>query len=84
MTKVQKFLDRLLKKPSPKDLRYDEVARFLKSIKCTVVKGKGSHRVFTHESYPNNPIVLVDDKKSVRKYQIDAIIELITLLGIVK
>ncbi|MCY8061615.1 type II toxin-antitoxin system HicA family toxin [Bacillus spizizenii] len=84
MTKFQKFLDRLFRKPPPRDIRYDEAARYLKTIGCKVVKGTGSHRVFTHPKFPEYPIVLVEDRKCVRRYQIDSMVHLADLLELRK
>lgn len=47
MSTTQKARDRLLKKPPPKDLRWEELVRVLRSYGFTLVEeGGGSHNYF--------------------------------------
>ncbi|ODA39985.1 hypothetical protein [Desulfosporosinus sp. BG] len=53
MSRAEKFLERIVKIPMPNDITFDEMSRFLLSIKCTLrKKGSTRHRQFKYPNYP--------------------------------
>jgi hypothetical protein len=84
LSRLDKFLEKLYRRPVPTDIKYDEAARFLISIGCKPPKNKGtSHRTFHHSDAPQQPVGLVKGSE-LRKYQIDEMKELMSLLGYYK
>jgi hypothetical protein len=80
--KLEKFLEKLYRRPIPTDIRYEEAARYLLSIGCRPPKNKGtSHRTFIHPDCPQQPVGLMKGTL-LRKYQIEEIKKLNSLLGI--
>ncbi|WP_104371338.1 hypothetical protein [Desulfocucumis palustris] len=79
MSKFMKFLLRLCRDPIPNDITFDEMARFLKSIKCSMRKGGGSHMQFKYPGFYKT-ITLMEDT-NIRKYQLEDIRELLDHLN---
>lgn len=80
MSRLEKFLTKLYRRPIPNDIRYDEAARYLLAIGCRPPKNKGtSHRLFIHPDFPQQPVGLIKDT-NLRKYQIEEMKKLISLL----
>lgn len=75
-------MEKLYRRPIPIDIRYADAVRFLLSIGCRLPKNKGtSHSTFIHPDFPNQPVGLVKDTM-LRKYQVDEMKKLISLLDI--
>jgi hypothetical protein len=82
LSRLEKFLDKLYRRPIPTDIRYEDAARFLQSIGCRAPKNKGtSHSTFIHPDFPEQPVGLMKGTL-LRKYQIEEMKKLISLLGI--
>ena len=82
MGKFEKLLKRFLKKPIPLDITYSEAARLLLAVGCAMRKKSGSHRIFTYPGYIES-IVLMEGE-NLRRYQVQAIKELLKNLGLAK
>lgn len=81
MAQIEKLLDKLLRKPSPKDFTWTELQKLLGSFGYTEKKGKGSRRKFykeddehmvpimLHEPHPEktiNPVYIKDIKQALK------------------
>lgn len=80
MTKLEKLFDRFLSKP--KDFTWDELSKILASLNYTQIsagKTGGSRVRFIHTQLP--PIILhkPHPKPILKRYQLDAIIDLLRL-----
>ena len=83
LSKIKKFLKKLLRYPVPNDIEYDEMARFLIIVGCIVrKKGGTSHRQFKHPGY-HKTITLMENT-NIRKYQVEEVKELLVSIGIIE
>lgn len=83
MGKLEKLLHKIFKQPIPNDLQYNEIAKLLITVGCTVQKRTGSsHRNFKHPNFPK--IITLMETELVRPYQIKLIRELLENIGIVQ
>lgn len=81
MSRFEKLLNRLLRKPTPNDVKFEEMAKFLISIGCTMRKKKGtSHRQFKYPNFIH--VITLMEGVVVREYQIDQVIELLIFIGV--
>lgn len=80
MSKFEKLLKRFYGHPMPVDITYQEAARLLLAIGCTMRKRSGSHRVFTYPRYAQS-IVLMENE-NLRQYQVQDIKDLLEYIGI--
>jgi len=78
--KFEKLLKRFYRRPTPLDISYQEAARLLLAIGCTMRKRTGSHRVFTYPGYSQS-IVLMENE-ALRLYQVQDIKDLLKYIGI--
>ncbi|SFF97694.1 HicA toxin of toxin-antitoxin [Desulfotomaculum arcticum] len=80
MGKFEKLLKRFYQHPVPLDIPYQEAARLLLVIGCSMRKRSGSHRVFTYSGYSKS-IVLMENE-NLRLYQVQDIKNLLNYIGI--
>lgn len=80
MSKFEKLLKRFYSHPVPVDISYQDAARLLLAIGCTMRKRSGSHRVFTYPGYSQS-IVLMENE-NLRQYQVQDIKNLLKYIGI--
>jgi len=80
LSKFEKLLKKFYKYPVPVGISYQEAARLLLAIGCTMRKRSGSHRVFTYPGYPQS-IVLMENE-NLRQYQVQDIKNLLIYIGI--
>ncbi|MBF7083944.1 type II toxin-antitoxin system HicA family toxin [Desulfallas sp. Bu1-1] len=80
MSKFEKLLKRFYSHPVPVDISYQDAARLLLAIGCTMRKRSGSHRVFTYPGYSQS-IVLMENE-NLRQYQVQDIKNLFKYIGI--
>lgn len=81
LSKVEKFLHRLLRNPTPNDIQFIEMAKFLLSIGCTMrKKGGGSHRHFKYTGY--REIITLMENENIREYQVEQVKKLLKHIGI--
>jgi len=81
--KLEKLLHRIYKHPIPSDIRYDEIAKLLVCVGCTMQKKtSSSHRNFKHTDFPK--IITLIESELVRPYQIKLIKELLENIGVVQ
>jgi predicted RNA binding protein YcfA (HicA-like mRNA interferase family) len=80
LSKFEKLLKRFYSHPVPVDISYQDAARLLLAIGCTMRKRSGSHRVFTYPGYSQS-IVLMENE-NLRQYQVQDIKNLLKYIGI--
>lgn len=80
MGRFEKLLKKFYIHPVPVDISYQEAARLLLAIGCTMRKRSGSHRVFTYPGYAQS-IVLMENE-NLRQYQVQDIKDLLKHIGI--
>lgn len=79
MSQFEKFLKRIYQNPIPKDITYNEMAKFLVAIRCTIRKKTGtSHRQFKYPGY-FEVITLMEDE-NVKEYQVRDVRELLDFI----
>lgn len=82
MGKIEKLIDKIYGRPVPVDISYQDAARLLISIGCSIRKGSGSHRVFNYSGYPE-AIVLVE-KENLKQYHVQDIRKLLEHIGLTR
>ncbi len=82
MSKFEKLVRKLYRRPVPTDITYREAAQLLISVGCTPRKGSGSHRIFRHPDYPE-AIVLMEGEE-LRQYQVLDIRKLLEHIGLTR
>lgn len=82
MGKFEKLIHKIYGRPVPVDMSYQDAARLLISIGCTVRKRGGSHRVFHYPGYPA-AVVLMEDE-NLRQYQVLNIRKLLEHIGLTR
>jgi len=80
--KFEKLIHKIYGRPMPINISYQDAARLLISIGCTVRKRGGSHRVFHYPGYPA-AIVLMEDE-NLHQYQVQDIRKLLEHIGLSK
>jgi len=80
--KFEKLIHRFYGQPMPSDISYQEAAKILIGIGCSIRKGSGSHRVFNYRSYPE-AIVLIE-KENLKQYQVQDIRKLLEYIGLAR
>ena len=83
MSQLEKFLLKLLSHPTPNDITFQEMARFLKNIGCKMRKRKGtSHRNFSYSGCPR--VITLMENEDVREYQVNQVKDLLRYIGTIK
>ena len=84
MSKQSKTLDKLLRSPTPSDIRWAELVTLMSSFGYTVLKGDGSRRKFFH---PDTKHILICHEPHpgphVAKYVIEQIVQGLTEQGLI-
>ncbi|AGL01141.1 hypothetical protein Desgi_1670 [Desulfoscipio gibsoniae DSM 7213] len=80
MGKFEKLLKRFNQHPVPLDISYQEAARLLLVIGCSMRKRSGSHRVFTYLGY--SKLIVLMENENLRPYQVQDIKDLLKYIGI--
>ena len=83
LSRLEKFLERILRNPIPNDITFDEMSRFLLSIGCTIrKKAKTRHRQFKFPGY--EPIITLMAAENVRGYQVSQIKGLLDFIDLIE
>ncbi len=80
MGKFENLLKRFNQHPVPMHISYQEVARLLLVIGCSMRKRSSRHRVFTYSGYPKSIVLMEND--NLRPYQVQDIKDLLKYIGI--
>ncbi|NHM26040.1 MULTISPECIES: type II toxin-antitoxin system HicA family toxin [Desulfofundulus] len=82
MGKFEKLIKKIYSRPVPVDITYQEAARLLISVGCTMRKRGGSHRVFTYPGYPY--VIVLMESENLKQYQVLDIRKLLEHIGLTR
>lgn len=84
MSKQDKLLDKLLRKPEPRDFTWNELVKLLNGFGFEQVKGKGSRRKFFHSD--SKTLISIHEphpQNELKPYQVREVVKKLKEMGVV-